>query len=100
MRFRDVDAASPKLATDWRNGVSITSRRWTLPLTSATEIGVLHGRALYRDQVRTNREIALYLQGRLAADKLQAGVRFLTERGWQATVGLSDLGGLFYWWTR
>ena len=83
-----------------RTGVTFTSHRWHLPYTSSTSLQLLRGTALLAREERTTPAPIIELSTRLGADKLLVGVRAMPSRGWQAVIGVTDLGGMLYWWVR
>jgi hypothetical protein len=87
-------------ATDHRVGLSVTTHRWRLPGTSSVSLQAFRAQSSFARDAWTTPGPLIELATRFGQDKATIGIRAIPRRDWQVVFGLTDLGGIAYWWIR
>jgi hypothetical protein len=100
-RYRDLTTTEGrKWDVAW--GGSVGTHAWTIPFFSYTEVGLLRSHHILSQESKpVDGPFSVYhVTGRMLGDKVQLSARWADGRAWSASLGLSDLNGLLYWWLR
>ncbi len=84
-------------------GLSVGSNVWTPKGFSSIELGVIGTRHIVNQELQgvpDKRIGVLHLTGRTFTEKVQFDVRWRKGRAITASVGISDVNGILYWWLR